>query len=271
MSFFKKTKTNLSNLKIFYNIRINKLLFFSLNSMIMKSGLTEIILIGFLLSIVGCTSSHNLKKAQQLHSKKDYSQALIYYNKAINSDPKNIDAYIDRAKCKNAMKNFNGAISDYNKAISLEPLKSDLFWLRAGCKNDNGDLNGAVIDLTKAIELAPLLAEPAYLDRGRIYMKLKEYKKAIKDFTKLIEQNSYLAYLAYQVRGISRFYLNDNTGALDDFNIVIGKFPKYGEAFFYRGCVFFNQKLVKSACQDWNYANSFGYIQAMGKLNQYCK
>ena len=78
-------------------------------------------------------------------------------------------------------------MADYNKAIEKNPKDSDAYRNRAMfhfylSKNEN-----AIKDLDKAIELNPNNAR-YYFDRGYIYYKVKKnYKEALKDFTKAIE------------------------------------------------------------------------------------
>jgi tetratricopeptide (TPR) repeat protein len=51
-----------------------------------------------------------------------------------------------------------GAIADYNKAIELDPKDADAYINRGNAKYGNGDKKGACLDWSKAGELGTALA-----------------------------------------------------------------------------------------------------------------
>jgi len=112
----------------------------------------------------------------------DYTAAIAIFNKAIELDPKNIDAFLKRAFCYGASGNYQGAIDDYNQIIQLKP------------------------------EL-----EAAWLSRGSAKNKLKQFKEAIIDFNHVIQVNPN-NYEAYNNRGWAKKGLGDEQGACQDWN-----------------------------------------------------
>jgi tetratricopeptide (TPR) repeat protein len=111
-----------------------------------------IITIFLLLSCCSCKSSEDYRKeANALEKEGKYKEAILLLTKAIDKDPKNIKAYIDRGVDKSFIKDNKGSIEDYSKVIEIEP--------------------GNTL---------------AYLNRGKAKARLKDDVEAIRDFNKAI-------------------------------------------------------------------------------------
>jgi len=80
----------------------------------------------------------------------------------------------------------NGALTDYNKAIELDPNDANAYYSRGFSYNNSGKYELAIADYSKAIELDPKDAV-AYNDRGISYDSLSKYDLAIADYNKAIE------------------------------------------------------------------------------------
>ena len=78
-----------------------------------------------------------------------------------------------------------------------------------------GEFYRSIVELTRAIEIEPKYAE-AYINRGRAYYYLAQYKDAIADYTQTISLNQYIAD-AYASRGDVYRALNDIPRAIDDY------------------------------------------------------
>ena len=103
----------------------------------------------------------------------DNEGALADYNKAIEINPKDSEAYNNRGVVKKRL-NFNvGALSDYSQAIALNPNDSIAHANRGRLKKLYFDNEGAAIDLDQAVALAekqifiknvkPLLSTQSYI------------------------------------------------------------------------------------------------------------
>lgn len=121
-------------------------------------------------------------KGEQLKQKEDYKGASEAYTKAIELDPENVNAMLQRAFCYNVMGDYEKSISDYSKIISLKP--------------DH---------------------KFSYLSRGSARNKLKKYKEAIGDFDKVITLDPDNQE-AYNNRGFAKMGLDDKDGACKDWN-----------------------------------------------------
>jgi len=85
-----------------------------------------------------------------------FLEALNDYNKAIELDSLNDDAYVSRVEVwgECGFSDYqNLELSDYNKAIEINPCKWSYFFNRGQLKKAMGDMKGACEDWKKAIEL----------------------------------------------------------------------------------------------------------------------
>lgn len=112
----------------------------------------------------------------------NYEQAIIFYSKAIEINPKNVRYLKKRAECKMAINNHYGAISDITKALALTPNDDSLFGNRAMCYVLTEQWNNAMLDANKAISLNK--KEGFYfLTRGTIHGHFDRKKEACLDYS----------------------------------------------------------------------------------------
>lgn len=157
------------------------------------------------------------------HALKQYTNAIKYYSKAIESAPNNPFYHMSRAvanaemtefvakidsknhkliidadpvnQLKNTQKiyNYDMALEDVNRSIELDASVAQFYYNRANILYLAGDLVGAINDYTKTIELNPTMAD-AYFNRGLIQVKLKETKKGFLDISRSGELGNTNAY-----------------------------------------------------------------------------
>jgi tetratricopeptide (TPR) repeat protein len=82
-----------------------------------------------------------------------FGQAILYYNKAMGSDPSG-ELLLKRAQCFVSAGDFQHALADANKAISLEKTTGALM-LRARCYQALGNAHSALADLNRAVAISP--------------------------------------------------------------------------------------------------------------------
>jgi tetratricopeptide (TPR) repeat protein len=93
------------------------------------------------------------QKGLDAQEAKEYENAIIYYNKAIELNPDDTDAYYNRGNAKKNLQDYTGAITDYNQAIQLNPDFAGAYNNRGTAKYFLKDKNGACLDWSKAGEL----------------------------------------------------------------------------------------------------------------------
>ncbi len=123
--------------------------------------------------------------------KKDPRQGLTYIEKALEIDPKNFWAYLNRAAIYESLKKWEAAEEDYRYAdelcLSYPPLKKNapLIAYRQGIfLFRRGRLDKAAKLLTRAIDLSAAKERGIRLHRrGIVHLARRRYADAVRDFT----------------------------------------------------------------------------------------
>ena len=163
----------------------------------------------------------------------DYEAANKDYSSAIEINPGNTAALKFRAFNKLTMfEDKNGAIEDYSKAIEEDPTDCDAYNRRAGAYAPISDIEQCSLeDLTHAIEdycrakeidergVAEFGLWKTYELRADLYLKDREYQKAIEDYSKAIEINDTRVLLTK--RGNAKRAAGDSEGACRDWKKVL--------------------------------------------------
>ncbi len=154
------------------------------------------------------------QRAMDLMEKRDFMEAILNLNKAIEADPKYTQAYYVRGNIKTNFEDFHGAMKDYNTALDMNPKFADAFFARGNTKMKLQDYYGAISDFTSAITINENYVE-AYFNRGRAKQYLQAYEDAINDCSKIIQINP-KSIDAYYMRGLLRIEFGDTkNGCLD--------------------------------------------------------
>lgn len=180
----------------------------------MKGIIGLVFLAFFTLNGKSQTAAELTKKAMEHYEKKEFIEALLNLNKAIEIDPNYAQAYYVRGNLKENFEDHHGAMKDYNTAIEKNAKFQDAYFSRGNVKMKLQDYYGAIADFTTAINLNPNYIE-AYLSRGKAKQFLEAYQDAINDCTKIIQINPNNTD-AYFMRGILKINYGDITnGCLD--------------------------------------------------------
>ncbi len=120
-------------------------------------------------------------------------ESLIGFNKAIELDPKFIDAYYMRGLVENSLEKYKEAVADFTKSIEYYPRDRSAYYNRGCAYLWLEKYKEAMADFTKAIKYYPNYSQ-AYEGKGLIELELGNYKQALKNFKKALKiepKNSY--------------------------------------------------------------------------------
>ena len=138
--------------------------------------------------IINLTAEGHLTKGNAFYSEKKFEEALVEYNKAIESDLYESIAYYNRANAYNKLGKLEEALVEFTKAIKFDPEFANAYNNRGNVYFDLNKFDDAIKDFNKTIELDPYYLI-AYHNRGFTYLKLEKFNDAIKDFNKEIKLN----------------------------------------------------------------------------------
>lgn len=120
-----------------------------------------------------------------------FSDAIDKINQSLDLKKDWEIPYFYRAVANQALENFDDAILDYTKALEFNPKMVDAYYNRAKIllsrkDIENPDINRAVSDLEKALELDEKFLDALYA-MAAAQKKLENYSLAIEYLDKLIE------------------------------------------------------------------------------------
>lgn len=180
--------------------------------MIRLVGIIFLALLTF--SAVAQNAKDLTQKGRELYEKREFMEALLNLNKALDLDANYAPAYFLRANIKDNFDDRHGAMKDYNLAIEKNPKFADAFFARGNIKMKLQDYYGAISDFSSCISFNENNIE-AYFNRGKAKQYLLAYEDAINDCSKIIQINP-KNHDAFYMRGILRIEFGDTkNGCLD--------------------------------------------------------
>jgi tetratricopeptide (TPR) repeat protein len=183
-------------------------------------------------------------------------KAIADFTKAIELSPNNLEAYCNRGLAYRSKEDCDQAIADYTRAIQINQKDPGVYVLRgeAYCYKKDHDL--AIKDFTRAINDRPQFAK-AYFGRGKTFHFQGEYDRAIADYTRAIELNPRESEF-YCNRGIAYTSKKEYDLAIADFNRAMEHKPHYIEPLEKRALVYYYQNDFGRAWEDVRKLKEFG-------------
>jgi tetratricopeptide (TPR) repeat protein len=143
-----------------------------------------------------------------------YADAETDFNQAIRLSVKNAGNYINRALARFHQNNLRGAMNDYDLALSIDPNNFIGHYNRGLLRARVGDDNRAIEDFDFVINMEPDNMM-AIFNRGLLRAQTGDYRGAVKDYSTVIAQ--YPNFLAgYHYRAEARRKIGDRKGAEED-------------------------------------------------------
>ena len=159
------------------------------------------------------------------------TKALRYLDRAIQLNPRKVEAYTGRGLAHQKLNNFGLAIKDFSKAIELEPTV-EKYLMRAMCYLQSGQSEKAFYDFDLAIALDPNNLGP-YIVRAGVWASLQQFRLAILDYNKIIDlQPDNFEY--YVFRGYQYYEVGEFQKAINDYDMAIKLAPNVSKIHEYR-------------------------------------
>jgi tetratricopeptide (TPR) repeat protein len=119
-------------------------------------------------------------------NKEQEVECPITDTQAIESNPNDATAYLERGTAHFKASEFDSAIANFTKAIELKPNHASAYTNRGSAHYEKAEFDRAIADFTKAIELNPKLAL-AYSNLGWTYEAIGDEREAIAHYRKALE------------------------------------------------------------------------------------
>lgn len=116
----------------------------------------------------------------------DYKAALHYIDRAIESDPDDLNLIQKRADILGESGNIDGAIEEWGKIIEKLPDFGGAYYRRGFFEDNSNRTEAALADYEMAISLDPNYAY-AYLGKGDMLKKLDRQEEALEAYRKVVE------------------------------------------------------------------------------------
>jgi tetratricopeptide (TPR) repeat protein len=127
-------------------------------------------------------------KGTILHRLRKYEEAIKVYDEAIKIDPNSSLVWYNKGNALDELKQYQEAIKVYDEAIKIDPNSSLVWYNKGNALDELKHYEEAIEAYKKAIEINPKYA-PALYNKGAVLHRLKRYGKAIKVYDEAIEIN----------------------------------------------------------------------------------
>jgi tetratricopeptide (TPR) repeat protein len=224
----------------------------------------------------------SLQEANKKAQEGQLDAAVQDYTQAINADPKNPVAYVNRGLAYQNKGDRRKALEDYTQAIALNDKLAEAYNNRSHVYFDDEKYDQAIADAEKAIDLRPNLPE-AYLNLGNAWFAKKDLDKALENYNKAIQFNPIKSHLARVYNGIGSVFMakippdqkelegtakTNLDEALKNYDQAVQLDPKYADGIYNRALTFERKRDLTSAIRDFKDAAKLYQEQGNDKLSK---
>lgn len=193
------------------------------------------------------TKNFELGKNLMVLSK--WSDAANEFKKVLSKDPKHPDALFNISLCYYYLQEYDSSNQFISQLIKLMPKQADVNNLYGLVRLKLNDTLTALKSFSKSIELDSKFTE-AYLNRGKLYLDLKQYNEAYKDLYKASQldtlNGAVYFNLARAEHGLERY-----EDAIEHFRLAIENNYINSDILYRRGNTYFKLGNYQEAVDDY--------------------
>ncbi len=207
----------------------------------------------------------NFEKGETLYKDKNFDEALIYFDKAININPNLTRAYYGKAMALNdkglymaQLNQHDNSILNYNKSIEIWILHENKQKLSIVFQNKGISLvklekkTEALECFSKSIESNPFNYS-AFNYKGILLNDLKRYNEAIECFDQAIKLNP-RDFLAFNNKAVALFKMENMNEALKYIEKALEINPDFADAYNNKGLICFGLNQCDKSIKFFNKA-----------------
>jgi tetratricopeptide (TPR) repeat protein len=184
----------------------------------------------------------------------DYSITIVLRTGSANARKPQAAVYQDRAEVNRSLGNHLEALQDCDKALELNPKLIDAYFRRGLTYTELGDLGLALENYNLTLDLDPEHVQ-AYIQRSWIYFRKEDYKRAKRDCQSAISLDG-TCFWANYVLGVVNVLLGLKNNALTNFSRAIELSPHYVSSRYHRGLLYQDLGDMPKAMADFEQARS---------------
>ena len=163
---------------------------------------------------------------------KDTVAALADFNKALELDKYDPDAWSARAIVRLQQARYAEAESDLDRAVRLSAKNAGNYINRALARFHQNNLRGAMNDYDLALDIDPNNFIGHY-NRGLLRARVGDDNRAIEDFDFVLSMEPDNMMAVFN-RGLLRAQTGDYRGAVKDYSTVIAQYPNFMAGYYHR-------------------------------------
>ena len=206
------------------------------------------------------------KKGLKAMNAGDYITAKVFFNEAINKNPKFSRGYSHLALSQAYLGETDNAIMNYKLAYKFDKKDYSSLTNLCGLYIDKGNMNAAHKACTQAISINPQ-SHVALNNRCRVFLQSKRYDSAIADCSQAILVKSDYTN-AYNNRGTAYLAIGRYESAVSDFDMAIKNNPMNATAYSNRCSAKKELKIYEEALADCDKATSLDRNLAEAYFNK---
>ncbi|MEZ6189513.1 MAG: tetratricopeptide repeat protein [Planctomycetota bacterium] len=149
-----------------------------------------------------------------------YPEALERLDRALDADPEDVEARVQRGFVRRQLDDFEGALADVNQVLAAHPDHAEALYHR-GATRRKLDAPRALEDLNRALALDPSLAG-AYYHRGVLYREQRDYPRALRDLDEALRLEPDARHALYH-RARVQEKLGNREAAVHDLDRALGE------------------------------------------------
>ncbi|HOA69178.1 MAG TPA: tetratricopeptide repeat protein [Methanosarcina thermophila] len=164
----------------------------------------------------------------------NFEEAIKAFDKVTEIDPQLASAWYNKGVCLASLGNYEEAIKAYDKAIEINSQYSKAWVNKGACLASLGNYEEAIKAIDKAIEIDPRDPDTWYNKGSTLAFSQGNYEEAIKAYDKAIEINSGYSYTWYN-KGLCLVYLGNYKDAIKAFDKAIEIDPRDPDSWYNKG------------------------------------
>jgi tetratricopeptide (TPR) repeat protein len=182
---------------------------------------------------------------------KDWLNSLTFWSKAVELSPQSSRAHNNLGRAYAISKQVEKSMDSFNRAIELDKGNYDAYYNRGILRNNTGNIDEAVIDINKSLDLFPDAG--AYYSLGIILERMGKVTEAEEAYRDSIKENEYYV-PAYDNLGSLYFAQGNFEQAKKVFEKGILIDPEYPSIWHNYGVLFFQQNQLDKAAEAFERA-----------------